>query len=177
MAGRRRRARRPGTTISSFSSELGGANGALKLDIYRLMRAAGAMQNERDYIELGQAAGEARLIGEVKAVYQEGLSRNLITTNAAFARERLQAAAGRAADDRASLAGERTAALAGSDGAAALRLGDAYFGYGDMPGGRRALPRGAAGRAASTPPRPTRGSARRSRWPASGPRPRRRSGR
>lgn len=112
-------------------SELGAANAALKLDIYRLMRAAGAMQNERDYIELGQAAGEARLIGEVQAVYQEGLSRNLITTNAAFARERLQAAAARATEDRASLAGERTAALAGSDGAAALRLGDAYYGYGD----------------------------------------------
>lgn len=112
-------------------AELSNANSALKLDIYRLMRAAGAMRNERDYIELGQAASEARVVGEVQAVYQEGLSRNLITTNTGFARERLQVAAGRAAEDRASLAGERTAALAGGDGAIALRLGDAYYGYGD----------------------------------------------
>ena len=37
----------------------------------------------------------------------------------------------RATEDRASLAGERTAALAGRDGAVALRLADAYYGYGE----------------------------------------------
>ena len=112
-------------------AELGNANDALKLDIYRLMRAAGAMTSERDYIEYGTAAGEVRSFGEVKAVFEEGLSRNLITANAAYARERLTVANRRATDDRPLLAGERTAALAGRDAMAALRLGDAYYGYGD----------------------------------------------
>jgi tetratricopeptide (TPR) repeat protein len=103
----------------------------VKLDAFRLMRAAGAMNSERDYIEYGTAAGEVRSFGEVKAVFEEGLSRNLITGNAAYARDRLAVATRRITDDRPLLAGERTAALAGRDGTAALRLGDAYYGYGD----------------------------------------------
>ncbi|HST37045.1 MAG TPA: hypothetical protein VLK25_10510, partial [Allosphingosinicella sp.] len=112
-------------------AELGAADDALKLDIYRLMRAAGAMQAEHDYVQLGEAANTARITGEVHAVYQEGLSRNLITTNAEIARQRVQVSGSRLAEDRASLAGERAGALSGGDGRAALRLGDAYFGYGD----------------------------------------------
>lgn len=112
----------------AIAAELGNPDNALKLDIYRLMRAAGAMTSERDYIQYSEAAG-IRSFGEVKAVLDEGLARNLITTNAGFARERLTVVNRRVAEDRTSLAGERTAALAGSDGAAALRLGDAYFGY------------------------------------------------
>lgn len=110
---------------------LGNADDALKLDIYRLVRAAGAMQLEHDYIQLGEAANAARNIGETHAVYQEGLSRNLITTNAEVARQRVQVAGSRLAEDRASLASERSAAIAGSDGRAVLRLADAYFGYGE----------------------------------------------
>lgn len=112
-------------------AELGNADDALTLDIYRLMRAAGAMLAERDYIELGEAANSARITGETHAVYQEGLSRNLITNNREAVQQRVQVASGRLTEDRASLANERAAAIAGSDGRAALRLGDAYFGYGD----------------------------------------------
>ena len=111
-------------------AELNSGSG-MNLDVYRLVRAAGAMTSERDYVLLSEAANEVRAFGEVKAVLEEGLSRNLITTNAGFARDRIALATRRATDDRASLAGERTAALAGSDGAAALRLADAYYGYGE----------------------------------------------
>lgn len=109
----------------------GELNPGLSLDVYRLVRAAGAMTSERDYVLLSEAANEVRAFGEVKAVLEEGLSRNIITANVAFARERITTATRRAADDRGSLAGERTAALAGRDGAVALRLADAYYGYGD----------------------------------------------
>jgi len=112
-------------------AELGNADRALKLDVYRLIRAAGAMNSERDFVELAEAANEIRAFGEVKAVLEEGMRRNLITANAAYARERIGVATTRIASDRSSLAGDRTAALAGSDGAAALRLGDAYYGYGE----------------------------------------------
>lgn len=107
------------------------ADQSMKLDIYRLVRAAGALSAERDYIMLAEAAGEVRAIGEVQAVLQEGLSRNLITANAAYAHERLAAITPRIAADRTSLETERTAALAGGDGATALRLGDSYYGYGN----------------------------------------------
>lgn len=103
---------------------------ALKLDIYRLMRAAGAMVAERDFIQYAEAANEARTWGEVAAVLEDGLGRNLITANAGYARERLQANSSRVTNDRPSLAGERTAALAGRDAQVVLRLADAYFGYG-----------------------------------------------
>jgi tetratricopeptide (TPR) repeat protein len=106
-------------------------NAPLKLDTFRLMRAAGVMTSERDFIELSQAANEVRAFGEVKAVLEEGLRRNLITTNAAYARERIELANRRATDDRSSLAEGRRTALAGSDAAAALVMGDAYYGYGE----------------------------------------------
>jgi tetratricopeptide (TPR) repeat protein len=111
--------------------ELNGATGGLKLDTYRLMRAAGAMTSERDFIELSQAANEVRAFGEVKAVLEEGLRRNLIAQNAGYARERLAVTDRRVADDRGSLAEGRRAALAGNDAAAAMAMGDAYYGYGD----------------------------------------------
>ena len=105
------------------------ANAGLKLDSYRLMRAAGAMTSERDFIELYQAANAVRAFGEVQAVIQDGLQRNLIVQNAANARESLALATRRAADDRSSLAESRRSALAGT-AAAALSIGDAYYGYG-----------------------------------------------
>lgn len=103
---------------------------ALKLDIYRLMRAAGALLAERDFVQYAEAANDARVWGEVAAVLEDGLRRNLITSNAGYARERLQANSTRVTNDRPSLAGERSAALAGRDAEVVLRLADAYFGYG-----------------------------------------------
>jgi hypothetical protein len=112
-------------------AELGNADSALNLDVYRLVRAAGAMTSERDYIVLSQAANDVRAFGEVKAVLEEGLSRNLIIANAALSRDRIALATRRATEDRASLPGERTAALAGRDSTAVLRLAEAYYGYGE----------------------------------------------
>jgi tetratricopeptide (TPR) repeat protein len=116
-------------TLAIYGEAHGGDN-ALKLDVYRLIRAAGAMSAERDFITLSEAAGEVRAIGEVKAVLDEGLSRNLITANAAYARERLNAINPRVEQDRASLVTERRTALAGNDGVAALRVADSLYGYG-----------------------------------------------
>ncbi|HVQ08717.1 MAG TPA: hypothetical protein VMS43_09810 [Allosphingosinicella sp.] len=118
-------------SLAIYAEFAGPADTGLTLDVYRLIRAAGAMTGERDFIVLSQAASDVRAFGEIKAVLEEGFSRNLITANAALMRERIALATRRSAEDRASLAGERTAALAGNDGAAVLRLGDAYYGYGE----------------------------------------------
>jgi ribosomal protein S20 len=104
-------------------------NNALKLDTYRLMRAAGAMTSERDFIELSEAANAVRAFGEVQTVLQDGLTRRLIVQNTAYAQEHLTVASRRATDDRASLAESRRAALAGN-AALALSMGDDFYGYG-----------------------------------------------
>jgi tetratricopeptide (TPR) repeat protein len=130
------------------------ANASSKLDTYRLMRAAGAMNSESDFIELFTAANDVRAFGEVKAVIEEGLRRNLIVRNAAAARERLELTNRRVADDRSSLAEGRRAALAGRDAAAALAMGDAYYGYGEYAAAaelyRAALQKGADAGLANT---------------------------
>lgn len=102
------------------------------LDIYRLMRAAQALTSERDYVEYAEAANSAAIFGEVKTALEEGLARNAISpANSGYARQMLQAATGRVQEDRASLAQEKRTALAGNDGRRALRVGDAFYGYGD----------------------------------------------
>ena len=105
-----------------------GANTGLKLDIYRLMRGAGAMMIERDFIQYAEAANEARAYDEEVAVLQEGLSRNVITTNAAWARERIGQSNALIGRLRAVYAQDRREALAGSDGQRAILIGDRHFG-------------------------------------------------
>ena len=103
----------------------------LGLDVYRLMRAAGALTTERDYVEYAELANSGAMYGEVKTVLDAGFARNVIQpANTAATRAMLNAANQRAASDRTSLAGERTSALAGTGGAA-LRVGDAFYSYGD----------------------------------------------
>lgn len=110
--------------------EMGGGGDSAKLDIYRLMRAAGAMSAEQDYVTYADVAMQGAMYGEVKAVLEEGIARNAISTNAGWARERLATANQRIASDRPTLAGERAAALAGNNATTALRTGDAFFSYG-----------------------------------------------
>jgi tetratricopeptide (TPR) repeat protein len=139
-------------TLAIYAEQ--GGNNALKLDTYRLMRAAGAMTSERDFVQYAEAANEARAFGEVVAVLEEGFSRNAITTNAEYARGRLGQASGRVANDRASLPDERRAALGGRDSQVLMRLADAYFGYGQYADAaelyRAALERGADANVANT---------------------------
>jgi tetratricopeptide (TPR) repeat protein len=111
--------------------ELGGVEQPMHLDFYRLMSAAQALTSERDYIEYAEAAERGAMFGEVKSTLEQGLARNAITGNATYARQMLTSAERRIAEDRQSLPAERTRALAGSNGDAILRLGDAYYGYGE----------------------------------------------
>jgi len=109
-----------------------GVDDRLSLDIYRLMRAAGALSSERDFVVYAELANSGAMFGEVKTVLEAGFANNAIRpANAAAERVRLNEATQRAASDRTSLAGERTTALAGSNGGSALRVGDALFSYGE----------------------------------------------
>ena len=109
--------------------ELGGSQEGMRIDLSRLMRAAGALGSERDYYEYAEAANRAGLPGEAKAVLDEGLGRNMFTTGIGAARTLLGLATARVAEDRAAMAGLRTRALAGGSGRDARTTGDVYFGY------------------------------------------------
>jgi hypothetical protein len=101
----------------------------LDLDIRRLMRAAGVLAGERDYMEFAGALADARLIGEARAVIDEGLQRNMVET-ARIAPALVARIAPRAvAADRAALPGLRTRAQAGT-GAVARAAADNFYAYG-----------------------------------------------
>ncbi|MGE0178826.1 MAG: hypothetical protein AB7O91_03275 [Sphingomonas sp.] len=108
------------------------ADPALDLDLRRLLRAAGGMAGERDYLEFATALTRASLPGEAKAVLDEGVSRGALDANEAVVRAALTAVTARAAQERAGLAALRTRGLAG-DARAALAAGDAHFGHGQYP--------------------------------------------
>jgi thioredoxin-like negative regulator of GroEL len=111
--------------------QLGNVDSSAQLDVFRLMRAAGALTSEREYVEYSEAANSAAAFGEVKAVLDEAVGRNVITAaNSGFAREMLAATNRRIAEDQSSLTAQRSRVLAGSDARAVLRLADAYYGYG-----------------------------------------------
>ena len=117
-------------TLAVFAEQ--GANSGMKLDVYRLMRGAGAMLAERDFIQYAEAANEVRAYEEVAAVLQEGLSRNLITTNATYARERMAHATGMIGRLREVYAQDRRDALSGSDAQRAILVGDRHYGAGEF---------------------------------------------
>ncbi len=101
------------------------------LDVWRLMRAAGALAGERDFLQFAQAANSAGLAAEAKAVLDEGVARKMVDPAKTMFKELLAASSKKAAAERAGLGGRQTAAMAASAGAMALSAGDAFFGYGN----------------------------------------------
>jgi hypothetical protein len=103
---------------------------ALGLDIARLMRASQALAGERDYMELAETFAQANMIGEAKAVIDEGVSRNMVETARIPPRLAPRIAARAVAADRAALPGLRARAQAGAVGGPARAAADNYFAYG-----------------------------------------------
>jgi tetratricopeptide (TPR) repeat protein len=102
-----------------------------QLDLMRLQRAAGALAGERDFFEMAELLNAAGLPGEANAVLEGGIQNRMIDGNRPAFRDLRAAIQGRLSGDRASLAGEERQALAAATGTTALRIGDAYYGYGD----------------------------------------------
>ena len=102
---------------------------ALDLDIRRLMRAAGVLTGERDYMEFADALATARLVGEAKAVIDEGLQRNMVETARISPALATRIAPRAVAADRAALAGLRARAQAGT-GSAARIAADNFYAFG-----------------------------------------------
>jgi hypothetical protein len=103
---------------------------SVNIDAMRLMRVAQALNGERDYVEFAGMLNRAGLPGEVKAVLDEGIARGMLEASRPAVRELMTGATGRIAEDRASLAGLRTRALAAGTGREARGTAEAYLGYG-----------------------------------------------
>jgi len=99
------------------------------IDIYRLQRATGALAGEGDYGRFAATLDSKGLVGEAKAVIEEGYRNGLARSSNMSAL--LSQASAKVAADKASLPSAATKALAGSSAKALLTTGDALYGYGD----------------------------------------------
>lgn len=106
---------------------------AAQLDLWRLMRATGAMAGERDWHDFANMLNSGGYPAEAKAVLDDGVARRMIDASRSPFRELIAASSGRIAEDRSSLAASQREALAAAAGVPALRTGDAFYGHGRYP--------------------------------------------
>jgi Flp pilus assembly protein TadD len=112
--------------------QFGQPDASLLLDLRRLQRAAHALNGEADYVGLADALSRAGLPGEAKAVLDEAVSRGGLQASSSNIAPLLAAVNGQVAQDRASLPGLRTQAMAAPNGRQARATADAFYGYGDF---------------------------------------------
>jgi hypothetical protein len=104
---------------------------AADLDVLRFMRASGSLAGERDWYDLVDGLYKAGNYAEAKAVLDDGAAKRMIDPKKAAFAELIRLTNARMAGDRASLGGEESKAMAAATGAMALKIGDAFYGYGE----------------------------------------------
>jgi hypothetical protein len=104
---------------------------AADLDVLRFMRASGSLAGERDWYDLIDGLYKGGNYAEAKAVLDEGTSKRMIDPKKAAFAELVRLTNARMSGDRASLPGEESKAMAAASGASALKIGDAFYGYGE----------------------------------------------
>ncbi|MEA3010048.1 MAG: hypothetical protein QOJ91_1740 [Sphingomonadales bacterium] len=104
---------------------------AADLDVLRFMRASGSLAGERDWYDLVDGLYKAGNYAEAKAVLDDGAAKRMIDLKKPAFADLVRLANARMNGDRASLPGEQTKAMAAATGASALKIGDAFYGYGD----------------------------------------------
>jgi hypothetical protein len=103
----------------------------LTMDVFRLMRAAKALDGERDYYEYALYADQRGLPGEAKAVIDEGYALGKAPKTSKALSDVYSSAGAKIAADRASLAKSEAGANAAANGRLASGTADAYLGYGE----------------------------------------------
>jgi hypothetical protein len=104
---------------------------AADLDVLRFMRASGSLAGERDWYDLVDGLYKAGNYAEAKAVLDDGAAKRMIDPKKAAFAELIRLTNARMAGDRASLPGEESKAMAAATGTSALKIGDAFYGYGE----------------------------------------------
>lgn len=111
--------------------EVSAADAATKIDTLRLIRSAKALSGERDYLQLAESLSEAGFPAESKAVLDEGVAAKMVDPSKDQFKQMLTSVGKKASAAKAGLAGQRTKALAASDGKAALAAADTHYSYGE----------------------------------------------
>ncbi|WP_106639287.1 hypothetical protein [Allosphingosinicella vermicomposti] len=104
---------------------------ATQLDVMRLMRAAKALNGERDYYRFAHELRSGGFPAESKAVLDEGIAAKFVDASKSPFKELIAANAGQIRGDRDGLAAAETKAKAAADSKLATTTADAYFGYGE----------------------------------------------
>jgi tetratricopeptide (TPR) repeat protein len=104
---------------------------AADLDVLRFMRASVSLAGERDWYDLADGLYKAGNYAEAKAVLDDGASKRMIDPRKAAFAELIGLTNARMSGDRASLPAEESKAMAAATGANALKIADAYYGYGE----------------------------------------------
>ena len=118
----------------------------LDLDVYRLRKATGTMENAGDYMDAAQLALQAGFPNEAKAFVDEGYARQLLGVGADAQRDaRLKAMVDKKlSDDRATLAEGEKAAAAQANGDALVATGFNLVTYGQGDKGLQLMQQGIA---------------------------------
>ena len=105
----------------------------VQIDVFRLLRAAGALSGDSDYREYAEDV-YLRYPNEAKSVLQEGSSKGILNlAGKNDASEVLGIVTGKTQADQASLPAADKSARASANGKGALTTADAYVSYGDYP--------------------------------------------
>lgn len=103
----------------------------MRVDVMRLLHAAGALEGGSDYREYAEDV-YLRFPNEAMQILQEGATKGVITlTGKNDAADVFSIVKGKVAADKASLPAADKSARAAANGKAALSTADAYVGYGD----------------------------------------------
>ena len=102
-----------------------------ELDLLRLMRASKSLTSAPEYLELARQLDTAGLPGEAKSVLDEAVAAGKLTPSQPGYVELMRTIGPRYQGDRASLASEESRANSSPSGTLAIKLADAYAGYGD----------------------------------------------
>lgn len=110
---------------------VGNHSDAVFLDLFRLRRAANALDRSADYADYAQLLLAANSPGEALAVLEEGKAAGLVSDDSMRHNELLQMATNAERDSGRETLDEDAAAAPGRDSArAAYNIGNAYYGYG-----------------------------------------------
>ncbi|MCK0128339.1 hypothetical protein [Erythrobacter sp. F6033] len=103
----------------------------LLLDLLRLSKAAGALQEKNDYVLYVEAADARRLPKEVKDLIEQAYATNSVSRDDIYVADALTTANGRIASDRADLpALERDAAASNAGLRTVVAAASAFYSYG-----------------------------------------------
>ena len=103
-----------------------------RLDTFRLMRAANALDTSDEYLVLADTLARGRYYSEAEDVLNQGATSGKLPRTNSSAATLMKEVAGKAAGDRAALAQLEPRARSGANGELALRLAEGYFGHKDF---------------------------------------------